>query len=173
MRISTTIGYADGFRDSVAAVVDYERAGLDAVWVPEAYGFDSPSRMGYLAAVTDSIEIGSNILPTYTRTPALIAMTAAGLDDLSDGRFRLGLGSSGPQVVEGFHGVPYAAPLARTRENDRHLPGGLGARSPACPRRRRLHAATAGRRRDRTWQAAEDDQPRAPGADPHLGCLAG
>jgi F420-dependent oxidoreductase-like protein len=116
MRISTTIGYADGFRDSVAAVLDYERAGLDAVWVPEAYGFDSPSRMGYLAAVTDSIEIGSNILPTYTRTPALIAMTAAGLDDLSDGRFRLGLGSSGPQVVEGFHGVPYAAPLARTRE---------------------------------------------------------
>ncbi len=116
MRISTVIGYADGFREAVAAVVDYERAGLDAVWVPEAYGFDSPSRMGYLAAATSRIDIGSDILPTYTRTPTLIAMTAAGLDDLSDGRFRLGLGASGPQVIEGFHGVPYTAPLARTRE---------------------------------------------------------
>lgn len=116
MRISTTIGYAEAFREAVAAVVDYERAGLDAVWVPEAWGYDSPSRMGYLAAVTDRVQIGSDILATYTRTPALIAMTAAGLDDLSDGRFRLGLGASGPQVIEGFHGVPYTAPLDRLRE---------------------------------------------------------
>jgi F420-dependent oxidoreductase-like protein len=116
MKISTTIDYAGGFREAIAAVVDYERAGLDAVWVPEAYGFDSPSLMGYLAAVTNRVEIGSDILPTYTRTPTLIAMTAAGLDALSEGRFRLGLGASGPRVVEGFHGVRYTAPLARTRE---------------------------------------------------------
>jgi F420-dependent oxidoreductase-like protein len=72
--------------------------------------------MGYLAAKTDRIGIGSAILPIYTRTPTLLAMTAAGLDALSDGRFILGLGASGPQVIEGFHGVPYDAPLARTRE---------------------------------------------------------
>lgn len=116
MQISTSIGYAGDLRAAVDTIAEYERAGLDVVWVPEGWGFDSPSLMGYLAARTDRIEIGSDILPTYTRTPSLIAMTAAGLDSLSGGRFRLGLGSSGPQVVEGFHGVPYLAPLARTRE---------------------------------------------------------
>jgi F420-dependent oxidoreductase-like protein len=116
VKISTVVGYAGVSRKTIHAVVDYERAGLDAVWVPEAYGFDSPSVMGYLAAVTERVEIGSGILPTYTRTPSLIAMTAAGLDSLSEGRFQLGIGSSGPQVIEGFHGVPFKAPLARTRE---------------------------------------------------------
>jgi F420-dependent oxidoreductase-like protein len=116
VKISTVVGYAGLSQRTIRAVVDYERAGLDAVWVPEAYGFDSPSVMGYLAAITERVEIGSAILPTYTRTPSLIAMTAAGLDALSGGRFQLGIGSSGPQVVEGFHGVPYATPLARTRE---------------------------------------------------------
>jgi F420-dependent oxidoreductase-like protein len=116
MRISTSIGYAGDLRAAVEGIVDYERAGLDVVWVPEGWGFDSPSLMGYLAARTERVEIGSDILPTYTRTPSLIAMTAAGLDSLSRGRFRLGLGASGPQVVEGFHGVPYVTPLARTRE---------------------------------------------------------
>jgi len=116
VRISTVVGYAGVSQKTIRAVVDYERAGLDAVWVPEAYGFDSPSVMGYLAAVTNRVEIGSGILPTYTRTPTLIAMTAAGIDSLSEGRFQLGIGASGPQVVEGFHGVPYKAPLARTRE---------------------------------------------------------
>jgi F420-dependent oxidoreductase-like protein len=93
-----------------------EKAGLDLVWVAEAYGFDSPSLMGYLAALTERVEIGAAILPIYTRTPTLIAMTAAGLDALSDGRFNLGLGASGPQVIEGFHGVAYTDPLGRTRE---------------------------------------------------------
>jgi F420-dependent oxidoreductase-like protein len=72
--------------------------------------------MGYLAALTEKVEIGAAILPIYTRTPTLIAMTAAGIDALSDGRFHLGLGASGPQVIEGFHGVPYSNPLGRTRE---------------------------------------------------------
>ena len=97
-------------------VADLEHAGLDVVWVAEAYTFDAVSYMGFLAARTERITIGSAILPIYTRTPTLLGMTAAGLDALSGGRFILGLGASGPQVIEGFHGVPYDAPLGRTRE---------------------------------------------------------
>ncbi len=110
------LSYAGGFKQAARDVADMERAGLDLVWVAEAYGFDSPSLMGYLAALTERVEIGAAILPIYTRTPTLIAMTAAGIDALSDGRFHLGLGASGPQVIEGFHGVPYTDPLGRTRE---------------------------------------------------------
>jgi F420-dependent oxidoreductase-like protein len=116
MQIATTLSYAGGFRESAGQVVEMERAGLDLVWVAEAYGFDSPSLMGYLAALTETVGIGSAILPIYTRTPTLLAMTAAGIDALSDGRFQLGLGASGPQVIEGWHGLPYDAPLGRTRE---------------------------------------------------------
>ncbi len=100
----------------VAKVVEMERAGLDVVWVPEAYSFDAVSLMGFLAARTERVQIGSGILPLYSRTPTLTAMTAAGLDSLSGGRAILGLGASGPQVIEGFHGVPYDKPVARTRE---------------------------------------------------------
>ena len=110
------LSYSGGFKQAAAEVAEMERAGLDLVWVAEAYGFDSPSLMGYLAALTERVEIGAAILPIYTRTPTLIAMTAAGIDALSDGRFHLGLGASGPQVIEGFHGVPYTNPLGRTRE---------------------------------------------------------
>jgi F420-dependent oxidoreductase-like protein len=116
MKISTMLSYAGGFRQAAADVAELEKAGLDLVWVAEAYGLDSPSLMGYLAALTDRVEIGSAILPIYTRTPTLIAMTAAGIDTLSEGRFHLGLGSSGPQVIEGWHGVPFSAPIGRTRE---------------------------------------------------------
>jgi F420-dependent oxidoreductase-like protein len=116
MKISTVLSYADGFRQAAADVAEYEKAGLDLVWVAEAYGLDGPSLMGYLAALTETVEIGSAIMPIFTRTPTLIAMTAAGIDTLSEGRFHLGLGSSGPQVIEGFHGVPFNGPIARTRE---------------------------------------------------------
>ena len=116
MKISTMIPYAGGFKQAVQQVADLEKAGLDLVWVPEAYGFDGVSLMGYLAAKTERVEIGSAITPIYTRTPTLIGMTAAGLDHLTEGRYHLGLGASGPQVIEGFHGVPYDAPLGRTRE---------------------------------------------------------
>jgi F420-dependent oxidoreductase-like protein len=116
MKITTMLGYAGGFKQAAREVTEMEKAGLDLVWVAEAYGFDSPSLMGYLAALTERVEIGAAILPIYTRTPTLLAMTAAGIDALSDGRFHLGLGASGPQVIEGFHGVPYANPLGRTRE---------------------------------------------------------
>ncbi len=116
MRLSMQVPYSGGFKQSAALVRDYERAGLDIVWVAEAYGFDAPSFMGYLAATTDTIQIGSAILPIYSRTPTLIAQTAAGIDAMSEGRCILGLGASGPQVIEGWHGVPYQAPLGRTRE---------------------------------------------------------
>jgi F420-dependent oxidoreductase-like protein len=116
MKIATQLSYSGGFKESASQVREMEEAGLDLVWVAEAYGFDAPSLMGYLAALTESVEIGSGILPIYTRTPTLIAMTAAGIDALSGGRCHLGLGASGPQVIEGWHGVPYDAPIGRTKE---------------------------------------------------------
>ncbi|MYQ35423.1 LLM class F420-dependent oxidoreductase [Streptomyces sp. SID4956] len=116
MRVGMPMKYSGGFTETVDELADYERAGLDVVHVPEAYSFDSVSQMGYLAARTSTLEIAAGILNIYSRTPTLLAMTAAGLDYVSGGRFVLGLGASGPQVVEGFHGLPYHAPLARTRE---------------------------------------------------------
>lgn len=116
MRIGLGINYAGGFKEVAAEVADLERAGLDIVFVPEAYSFDAVSALGYLAASTERVQLASGILQLYTRTPTLTAMTAAGLDYVCGGRFTLGLGASGPQVIEGFHGVPYDAPIARTRE---------------------------------------------------------
>ncbi len=116
MKLSTILPYGDDPIRNADAVTELERAGLDAVWAAEAYSFDAVSLLGYLAARTERLEIGAAILPIYSRTPTLTAMTAAGLDALSGGRFNLGLGASGPQVIEGFHGVPYDKPVARTRE---------------------------------------------------------
>ncbi|WP_395106014.1 LLM class F420-dependent oxidoreductase [Actinomadura sp. SCN-SB] len=116
MRIGMGLNYAGGFKETVDELADYEKAGLDIVFVPEAYSFDAVSQLGYIAAKTRRLELASGILPLYSRTPTLLAMTAAGLDYVSDGRFSLGIGASGPQVIEGFHGVPYTAPLGRTRE---------------------------------------------------------
>jgi F420-dependent oxidoreductase-like protein len=116
MKLSTQLPYGDDPIVQAEAVVALEQAGLDVVWVAEAYSFDAVSVMGYLAARTERVEIGSGILPIFSRTPTLTAMTAAGLDALSRGRAILGLGASGPQVIEGFHGVAYDKPVARTRE---------------------------------------------------------
>ena len=116
MRTGIFLSYSGGFRESVDHVVELEKVGVDIVLVAEAYSFDAISQLGYLAARTSRIGLGSGVVPIYTRTPALLAMTAAGLDYVSDGRFTLGIGTSGPQVMEGFHGVPFEAPLGRTRE---------------------------------------------------------
>ncbi len=116
MKLSMTLNYAGSHAESARQAVELEKAGLDVVWVAEAYSYDAPSFMGYLAAKTERLEIGSAILPIYSRTPTLMAMTAAGIDAMSGGRCILGLGASGPQVIEGFHGVPYDRPLTRTRE---------------------------------------------------------
>ncbi len=116
MRVGMMLNYAGGFTETVNELADFENAGLDIVFVPEAYSFDAVSQLGFIAARTTRLEIASGILPIYSRTPALTAMTAAGLDFVSGGRFTLGIGTSGPQVIEGWHGVPYDAPVGRTRE---------------------------------------------------------
>lgn len=116
MKVANFLSYAGNPRKTAEQVSAQESAGLDVVWVAEAYGFDSPTLMGYLAAVTDRLEIGSAILNVFSRTPGAIAQTVAGLDNVSGGRAVLGLGASGPQVIEGFHGVAYDKPLTRTKE---------------------------------------------------------
>ncbi len=116
MRIGMSLNYAGGFAETVTELADYEKAGLGIVFVPEAYSYDAVSQLGYIAAKTNRLDIASGIFQLYSRTPALTAMTAAGLDYVSNGRFTLGIGASGPQVIEGWHGVPYDAPVGRTRE---------------------------------------------------------
>jgi F420-dependent oxidoreductase-like protein len=116
MKLSMMINYAGGFKQAVEQVVELEKVGLDQVFIAEAYSFDAVSQVGYLAAKTERVEIGTGILNVYSRTAALMAMTAAGCDYVSDGRFILGLGASGPQVIEGFHGVPFEKPMVRIKE---------------------------------------------------------
>ncbi|MFT6289433.1 MAG: F420-dependent oxidoreductase-like protein [Ilumatobacter sp.] len=116
MKLSMMMSYSGDFKADAEKVVTLEKAGLDVVWVPEAYSFDAVSQMGYLAAKTDTVEIGSAILNVFSRTATCMAQTAAGLDHISDGRFILGLGASGPQVIEGFHGMPYEKPMPRIRD---------------------------------------------------------
>ena len=108
--------YAGNPRETADQVASLEKAGLDTIWVAEPYGFDAPTLMGYLAAKTEKVEIGAAILNIYSRTPGALLQTAAGLDNVSGGRAIIGLGASGPQVIEGFHGVKYDKPVARTKE---------------------------------------------------------
>ncbi len=117
MKLGLNIGYSGSTIGAVLPLVEHaDRVGIDSVWAAEAYGSDAVTVLAYLAARTQSIKLGSAILQMPARTPANTAMTAMTLDALSDGRFMLGLGLSGPQVVEGWHGVPYGKPLGRTRE---------------------------------------------------------
>ncbi len=103
-------------KDALDFIRGAEDLGVDAVWVPEAYGTDAVSQLGYLAAVTERIKLGSGIMQIPARTPTMAAMTAATLDLLSNGRALIGIGVSGPQVAEGWYGVPFTKPLQRTRE---------------------------------------------------------
>ncbi len=116
MKLATNINYSGDFHADVSRVQELEKAGLDLVWIPEAYSFDAISQVGFLAAKTQRVEIGTGIINVFSRTATAIAQTAAGCDMVSDGRFVLGLGASGPQVIEGFHGVPYEHPMPRIRE---------------------------------------------------------
>ncbi|SFN99644.1 probable F420-dependent oxidoreductase, Rv3520c family [Streptomyces sp. cf124] len=117
MKLSMLLSKYTGDPVATAGLVrDLESAGLDLVWVPEAYGFDAMTLVGYLAATTERIRIGTGIVNVFSRTPTLLAMSAAAADSLSRGRFALGLGASGPQVVEGFHGVPFDRPMRRITE---------------------------------------------------------
>jgi F420-dependent oxidoreductase-like protein len=125
VQLSTPLQYDGNPRATADQVAELEQAGLDMVWVAEAYGYDSPTLMGYLAAKTERLQIAAGILNVFSRTPGAILQTAAGLDNVSAGRAVLGLGASGPQVIEGFHGLPYDKPLARTREVIRIVRSGL------------------------------------------------
>jgi F420-dependent oxidoreductase-like protein len=116
MKLSMMINYGGGFKEAAQRVVELEKAGLDQVWIAEAYSFDAITQVGYLAAITERVEIGTGIVNVFSRTAALMAMTAAGADYVSNGRFILGLGASGPQVIEGFHGVKYEKPVKRIKE---------------------------------------------------------
>ena len=120
MRVSVSVGsaYYDGenWNDLVDYVRAADRLGVDTVWSAEAWGMDAVASLGYLAAVTDRIRLGSGIMQISARTPAATAMTALSMAQLSGDRFVLGLGVSGPQVVEGLHGAPFAHPLGRLRE---------------------------------------------------------
>jgi F420-dependent oxidoreductase-like protein len=118
MRAATTIE-ASGFQDWSRQrdfVVEAEKLGLDICWVAEAWGSDAPSALGYYAACTDRMLLGSGVMQAGTRTPVAIAQAAMTLSNLSGGRFLLGLGASGPQVVEGLHGISFERPLVRLRE---------------------------------------------------------
>ncbi|MET0931008.1 MAG: LLM class F420-dependent oxidoreductase [Aeromicrobium sp.] len=116
MLLGNNLDYAGDPTVSADLATAREKAGVDVMWVSEAYGFDAPTMMGYLAAKTERLQIGSAIMNVYSRTPAAMAQTAAGLDNVSGGRAILGLGASGPQVIEGFHGLPYARPISRVRD---------------------------------------------------------
>jgi F420-dependent oxidoreductase-like protein len=116
MKLGATVGPRDDPEAFARHARLLEDAGIEYLWAAEAYTADAVSTLGFLAAVTTKARLGSSILPLYSRTPTLLAMTAVGLDKLSGGRFVLGIGASGPQVIEGFHGVAYDLPLARTRE---------------------------------------------------------
>lgn len=116
MRTATTIEASGDWAETAAFVVEAEKLGMDVCWVAEAWGADAPSALGFLAARTERILLGSGIIQLGTRTPVAIAQTAITLSNMSGGRFLLGLGASGPQVIEGLHGVPFARPKARMRE---------------------------------------------------------
>jgi F420-dependent oxidoreductase-like protein len=116
MRTATTVEAASGWHEQTDFVVEAEKLGLDVCFVAEAWGSDGPSALGYYAARTERMLLGSGIIQLGTRSPVAIAQTAITLSNLSDGRFLLGLGASGPQVIKGLHGVEFAKPLRRMRE---------------------------------------------------------
>ena len=113
MRIAVSVGPG---KDSVPFVQEAERLGVHSVWTAEAWGYDALTPLAYFAAKTSEIRLGSGIVQVGARTPAMVAMSAMTMQALSDGRFILGLGTSGPQVIEGWHGVPFRAPIKRTQE---------------------------------------------------------
>jgi F420-dependent oxidoreductase-like protein len=118
MRLGVNLGYwgAGNDKDNLVLAQEADRLGFSSAWAAEAYGSDAATVLSWVGAQTERIDIGSAVFQIPARTPAMTAMTAATLDSLSGGRFRLGLGVSGPQVSEGWHGVRFDKPLARTRE---------------------------------------------------------
>jgi F420-dependent oxidoreductase-like protein len=119
LRLGVNLGYQDwanGLSQAIETVQHAERLGFHSAWTAEAYGTDAVTPLTWMMAHTERIHLGPAIMQMPARTPAMTAMTAATLDGMSGGRFQLGLGMSGPQVVEGWHGQPYGKPLGKTRE---------------------------------------------------------
>lgn len=116
MKLGMPLPYAATSVEDLDRLGDYEDAGIDLFLFPEVYGFDAVSHLAYASARTRRARLATGVVNIYSRTPALLAMTAAGLDHVSEGRLMLGVGASGPQVIEGLHGVPFDAPVGRTRE---------------------------------------------------------
>ena len=117
MRLALGQGYSGAaLSGDMERILEAERLGYDSVWTAESYGSDAVTTIAWIAARTTRIHVGTAIMQIAARTPAASAMTAMTLDALSDGRFRLGLGVSGPQVVEGWHGQRFGKPIAKTRE---------------------------------------------------------
>jgi len=117
MKVSVNVGYfGPHISNDVELIKNLDNIGVECIWTAEAYGYDAITPLSYFAGLTKNIKLGSGIMQIPSRTPAMAAMTAVTLDKLSNGRFRMGLGVSGPQVVEGWHGVPYGKPLKKTRE---------------------------------------------------------
>jgi F420-dependent oxidoreductase-like protein len=117
MRLGISLRLAnDNWDEARTYVVEAERLGIDYVWTAEAWGHDAVTPLAFAAALTSRIKLGTAIMQAGTRTPALVAMTAMSLDAMSNGRFLLGFGVSGPQVIEGWHGIPFERPLQRMRE---------------------------------------------------------
>src|SRR3990167_4016550 len=117
MRLGLNLGYSGStFTLNLPLILEAERLGFHSVWAAEAYGSDAVTPLAFVAARTERICLGSAIMQMPARTPAMTAMTATTLDQLSGGRFLLGIGASGPQVIEGWHGVAYGKPLGRARE---------------------------------------------------------
>ena len=171
MRTGIFLNYADGFLDAVNEVVELERLGVDIALVAEAYPDDAISQLGFLAAKTSRIELVSGVVPIYIRTTTSPAMTAAGLDYVSDGRFRLGIGTSGPQVMEGFHGVPFDAHWAAPARSSRSA-GRCGVVSAFSSTASTTNSAA---RRQGHWpgQAAASDQSPSPRTYSDHHCRAG
>ena len=116
MKLGIVLGYSGGGAIDMELVQEAERLGFDSVWTSEAWGTDAVSPAAWILAQTTKIKVGTAIMQMPARTPAMTAMTAMTLQALSGNRFVLGIGPSGPQVIEGWHGVPFGKPLARTRE---------------------------------------------------------
>jgi F420-dependent oxidoreductase-like protein len=116
MKVASSLEGHGTAAETAAYVQDLESAGLDLLWVPESYGWEAFSQISYLASRTKRLQLGTGIVNVYSRSPGLMAMSAATCDYLSEGRVVLGLGASGPQVIEGFHGVPYDQPLQRIKD---------------------------------------------------------
>jgi F420-dependent oxidoreductase-like protein len=116
VKIATGFGSSGGWDEAVSWVLEAEKLGVDSVWTAEAWGFDAVTPLAYLAGKTEKVKLGTSIMQAGTRTPAAVAMTALTMQSLSNGRFILGLGNSGPQVIEGWHGIRFDRPLQRLRE---------------------------------------------------------